>query len=189
MSREKKIVLASKSPRRKQLLKQIKLPFDTRTENVDESTVLTKDPKKRVKQLAMLKNEAVSFQADNEIIISADTVVSFQNKIFGKPHNEAQAYQMIKTFSGNIHDVYTGVMIRSKDNHMTFVEHTEVEFWPLDEKEIRKYIKTSEPYDKAGAYGIQSLGALFVKRIIGDYYNVVGLPIAKMMQQLKKFNI
>ncbi|MBB6451923.1 septum formation protein [Salirhabdus euzebyi] len=182
------LVLASSSPRRQSLLKQVNIPFILRKQDVDESIITTQNPTEAVKQLAVLKGESVSLH-DNEVILTADTVVSFQGSIFGKPQNKDDAFDMLTKLSGNIHEVYTGVMIRSENNKTVFIEKTEVEFWDLNEQEIMDYISTRDPFDKAGSYGIQSRGALLVKRIIGDYFNVVGLPIGRLVRELKKYSI
>lgn len=185
---EKTLILASSSPRRQELLQQVQIPFQLRKQTMDESQINTSDPMEKVKQLAMLKGRPVPIQ-HNEVILSADTVVSYQQRIFEKPESQKDAYQMISALSGDMHEVFTGVMIRSLDEEITFVERTKVEFWPLSEAEINWYIQTNEPYDKAGAYGIQSVGAMFVKQIIGDYYNVVGLPISRVVRELRKFSV
>lgn len=183
------IVLASSSPRRQELLTKVNIPYTIRTVSIDESKIKINDPLAKVKKLAKLKNEVISFKQENEIIISADTIVSYNNRIFEKPINKTDAYEMISHLSGQVHDVFTSVMIRSKLHRKLFVEQTEVEFWPLSAEEIEQYINTEEPYDKAGGYGIQSIGAIFVKRIVGDYYNVVGLPISRVVRELNKFNL
>ncbi|HLT56327.1 MAG TPA: Maf family protein, partial [Bacillota bacterium] len=104
-------------------------------------------------------------------------------------NNRVHAFEMISSLSGNIHEVYTGVCIRSENREKVFAERTKVEFWPLKKEEIEAYIATEEPYDKAGAYGIQHYGAIFVKQIIGDYFNVVGLPVSRVVRELKQFGI
>lgn len=184
----KRLILASSSPRRQDLLKQVHMPFLIRQSNIDESQISTTDPVEKVKQLATLKNLALSVQKD-DVILSADTVVAYQQHIFEKPKDKEAAARMITTLSGDIHDVFTGVMIRSIDHEVLFVEQTQVEFWPLSQEDITPYIHTSEPYDKAGAYGIQSIGAQFVKQIMGDYYNVVGLPLSRVVRKLAEFGI
>ncbi|WP_058307334.1 Maf family protein [Gracilibacillus massiliensis] len=184
-----KLILASSSPRRQELLQQMRIPFQIRKPNLDESQIKDTDPVTKVKQLAILKGKNVPIQTETEVILAADTVVSFQQNIFEKPKSKQEAYKMIKGLSGKKHHVYTGVMIRCQEKEMTFVESTTVSFWPLTEKEILSYIETEEPYDKAGGYGIQSVGAMFVKRIEGDYYNVVGLPISRVVRELKTFGI
>lgn len=185
----KRLILASSSPRRQQLLKQVNIPFQLRIPNIDESKILAADPVEKVKQLAMIKAKHVPIHDESEVILAADTVVAFERTIFEKPKDKTEAYHMITTLSGNAHDVYTGVMIRSQDDERIFVERTQVVFWPLTQEEIEWYVSTSDPYDKAGAYGIQSLGSMFVKEIVGDYYNVVGLPLSRVVRELRDFSI
>lgn len=184
-----KLILVSSSPRRQELLNQVKIPFTIRKPDVDESQIKSSDPVEKVKQLALLKGKNVPLHCEDEVILSADTVVSFHQTIFGKPKDSQEAAQMITAFSGNVHEVFTGVMIRSHDDEIVFVERTKVEFWPLSKEEIDWYVATNEPYDKAGAYGIQSLGAMFVKQIIGDYYTVMGLPISRVIRELRRFSV
>ena len=185
----KKLILASSSPRRQELLNQVRIPFTIRKPNIDESQIITHDPVEKVRQLAILKGRNVIIKHYDEVILSADTVVSYNQNIFEKPKNKEDAYKMISALSGNVHEVFTGVLIRSLDQETIFVERTEVEFWPLSEEETVPYIATKEPYDKAGAYGIQSVGAIFVKQISGDYYNVVGLPISRAVRELRGFSV
>ncbi|WP_042224319.1 Maf family protein [Oceanobacillus manasiensis] len=184
-----KLILGSSSPRRQELLKQVQLPFSVRKPEIDESQIKTNDPVEKVKQLAIRKSEAIPFSNDNEVILTADTVVSYKQQIFEKPRDKEEASHMISKLSGETHEVYTGVMIRSLEQEIVFVERTEVEFWELSEEEINQYVSTNDPYDKAGAYGIQSLGAMFVKRIHGDYATIVGLPISKVVRELRRFSI
>lgn len=184
-----KLILASSSPRRQELIKQVKIPFTVRTPNIDESLIIAKDPVERVTQLATIKGRNVPIQDENEVILAADTVVAYKQTIFEKPKNREEAFQMISALSGDVHDVFTGVMIRSDHEERVFVERTKVVFWPLTPEEIEWYVSTNDPYDKAGAYGIQSLGSIFVKEIIGDYYNVVGLPLSRVVRELKHFLI
>lgn len=184
-----KLVLASSSPRRQELLSLVHIPFTIRKPSVDESSISTTNPVDKVRELATLKGRNLAFSDENEVILSADTVVSYKHKIFEKPKSKDNAYQILSTLSGEIHQVYSGVYIRSTKKEITFVECTEVEFWPLDKDLITWYISTSDPYDKAGAYGIQSIGAMFVKKIVGDYYNVVGLPISRVVRELKEFSV
>ncbi|MCG5105094.1 Maf family protein [Oceanobacillus alkalisoli] len=184
-----KLILASSSPRRQELLLQVKIPFTVQTANIDESQITTTDPIEKVKQLAIWKGENIPVHHPNTVVLSADTIVSYEHTIFEKPRNQTEAKQMISTLSDQVHDVYTGVMIRSLQKKTVFVERTSVEFWPLSEEEIDAYVATEDPYDKAGAYGIQSLGAMFVKQIIGDYYTVVGLPLSRVVRELRDFGI
>lgn len=185
----KKLILASSSPRRQELLQQVGVPFLVRKANIDESIITASDPTERVKQLALLKGRNVQLRQNDEVILSADTVVTYRQRIFEKPKNRTDAYEMISTLGGKIHEVFTGVAIRSIEGEAVFVEQTKVEFWPLSESEIEWYISTNEPYDKAGAYGAQGLGAILIKQIIGDYYNVVGLPVSRVVRELKRFGI
>lgn len=179
-----KLILASASPRRRDLLQQVGIAFTIRPSHVDESAVTTSDPADKVQQLAQLKAESLHI-AHDELIIAADTTVAYGSQIFDKPSTKQEAYDMISLLSGTTHDVYTGVCLRSVQQSITFVEKTVVEFWPLDKADIERYVETDEPYDKAGGYGIQSVGALFVKQTIGDYYNVVGLPLSRVVRELK----
>ncbi|RDW15937.1 Maf family protein [Oceanobacillus chungangensis] len=185
----KKLILASSSPRRQELLRQVKIPFAFRKQDIDESLIITSDPLKKVKQLSQLKGQSILIEHKDEVIISADTVVTYNQRIFEKPKNKEDALQMLSALSGDVHEVFTGVMIRSVDEEIVFVERTKVEFWQLTKEEIEWYISTNEPYDKAGAYGIQSIGATFVKQIIGDYYNVMGLPISRVVRELREFEV
>lgn len=183
------LILASSSPRRRELLEQVNIPFTIRTSNVDETQITTMDPVKRVIELASLKGKNVEIFHEKEVILSADTIVAYNNHILEKPKNKDEARQMMKLLSGKSHDVLTGVMLRSLDKKRTFVVKTEVLFWDLTDAEIEAYIHTDEPYDKAGGYGIQSYGSIFVKEIIGDYYNVVGLPLSTVVRYLREFQI
>ncbi|SIS45475.1 Maf family protein [Salimicrobium flavidum] len=182
------LILASSSPRRQEVLNQVHIPFSLRKQNFDESLITETDPHKKVEQLAWNKGKDVHIQ-DGEVILSADTVVSYQGKIFEKPASEDEAREMMRSMSGDVHEVITGVYICSKENEVLFTETTEVEFWEIAEEELDWYVKTEDPYDKAGAYGIQSLGAMFVKRINGDYYTVMGLPVSRVVKELKDFSI
>jgi septum formation protein len=183
------LILGSSSPRRQELLKQVHLPFSIRTPDIDESQITTNNPIEKVEQLAIRKSQAIPLLDEKEVILTADTVVSYKEQIFEKPKNKEAAIQMISELSGETHEVYTGVKIRSSEQELVFVERSEVEFWPLSEEEINWYVSTPDPYDKAGAYGIQSLGAAFVKRINGDYATIVGLPISKVIRELRQFSI
>lgn len=185
----KKLILASSSPRRQELLQQVQIPFTFRAASIDETKVKIENPREKVKQLAQLKGRSVPIRQKDEVILTADTAISFNHHIFGKPKSKEEASQMLSLLSGNVHEVYTGVMLRSLDNEITFVEETKVEFWPLSTGEIDWYTSSTDPYDKAGAYGIQSKGAMFIKQIIGDYYNVVGLPISRVVRELRNFSV
>ncbi len=181
-------VLASKSPRRKLLLKNIGLQAEIIPANVDESILSTLPPEKMVTELALLKASDVarSFRGDT-YVIAADTVVVLDGKVFGKPHDISDAKAMLTKLSGNTHSVYTGYcVVCCKDGSAAAkYERTDVTFRTLSEDEIDAYIKTREPMDKAGAYGIQEKGSMFVEKISGDYFNVVGLPVCALSKLLK----
>lgn len=180
------IVLASNSPRRKELLELAGLAFVTVPSQVEEH-IDSKTPIPLVAQtLAEQKAREVAEKNPNNIVIGADTVVVLGNEILGKPKDADDAKAMLMALSGKTHDVYTGVALLLQDQTITFTSKTEVTFLEMTEKEILDYIKTGEPMDKAGAYGIQGKGGLFVEKIYGDYFNVVGLPIARVVQELKK---
>lgn len=190
----KKIVLASNSPRRKELLEMLGVGFEVIPDNTPEPELSGLSPADTVIQLAKFKgkNVASKLKSDEEvIIISADTVVATENRILGKPKTKEDALEILKSLSGSKHSVYTGVYIieKSSKKSANFYEKTEVYFKNLDISEIKDYINTGEPMDKAGAYGIQSLGALFVEKIYGDYFNVVGLPLCTLAKTLKEFGI
>lgn len=186
-----KTVLASASPRRRELLAQMGLEFEIVPSGGEE--IITKElPSEAVMELAEQKAGDVARQfADDTLIIGADTVVVKDGQILGKPEDEEDAYRMLSMLSGTTHQVYTGVCLiykraGRKEIH-TFYEETDVEFYPMSEREIREYIATKEPMDKAGSYGIQGKCAVFIRGIHGDYNNVVGLPVARLYHELDKF--
>ncbi|MCM3759767.1 Maf family protein [Alkalihalobacillus oceani] len=183
------LILASGSPRRKELLQQVHLSFSvvpsTITEHIDQAL----SPEEAVSRLAFQKAEDVWKQHRNAVVLGSDTVVAFQDTILGKPKNEHEACEMLALLSGQTHAVYTGVTLYSQTDTITFFEKTEVEFYPLSEEEIAMYVRSGESLDKAGAYGIQGFGAFLVKQIKGDYYTVVGLPLARTIRELKKLGI
>ena len=185
-----KFVLASASPRRRELLENIGLEFDIVVSSADESVIdRSIPPELLVKELAVLKaTETAKHIAGKKHIISADTIVVFEDRVLEKPKDEEDAKRMLMALSGKKHDVYTGVCVfRTEDNMLVAkCEKTSVEFKELSEETIINYIKTGEPMDKAGAYGIQGLGALLVKGIEGDYFNVVGLPLGLLSDILKE---
>lgn len=190
----KKYILASASPRRKELLEQIGLDFDIVVSNADED-IIKKDMNVSlyVQELALIKANAVAktlYQRGekNKLIISADTIVVSDGEILGKPKNEDDAFLMLSKLSGKEHEVYTGFSImRTKDMFtVANYEKTIVKFFDLEPEKIREYIALGEPMDKAGAYAIQGLGAIFVEKIDGDYQNVVGLPVGKLVRVLEE---
>ncbi|GHH97181.1 Maf family protein [Neobacillus kokaensis] len=180
------LILASSSPRRKELLENLHLSFAISSSEVDESFDPRLSPEEVVMELADRKARKVFQENQDALVIGSDTVVVANNQILGKPADEAEAISMLQTLSGKQHDVYTGVSIVSKENSTRFYEKTEVWFWELTEDMIRSYVKTGEPLDKAGAYGIQQLGSMLVKKIHGDYFAVVGLPVSRTIRELKR---
>ena len=189
----KEFVLASASPRRKELLNQIGIKFRTCTSKKEEE-ILRNKPEDIVKDLSYTKARDVYERGNRDaIVIGADTIVVVDEEVLGKPKDEAEAFAVIKKLQGDIHQVYTGVSIIWQQNNNThvssFVAMTEVELYYMSDEEIRKYIATSEPYDKAGGYAIQGYFARYVKQIKGDYNNVVGLPIGKLYQVMNSLNL
>ncbi|MFC2103502.1 Maf family protein [Bacteroidota bacterium] len=181
------IYLASKSPRRRKLLKQINLDFKSFSVNIDEVIREKEKPYQNVKRIASEKMESAKKLVGEGIIITADTIVVLNGKIIGKPKDTAHAKKMLKRLSGKVHTVYTGFSLCNTLNskNITDYEKTLVEFRILTNNEIENYIKTGSPMDKAGAYGIQDdYGAVFINKITGCYYNVVGLPLTKVYQSL-----
>ncbi len=184
----KRIVLASASPRRKELISLICENVIIRPADCDETLPDGIGAREAAEYLSQIKNDASrKISDDDEIVISADTVVTVDDRILGKPVDKDDAREMISLLSGKTHQVYTGVTISYRDKNVTFSEKTDVTFFNLTEKEIEDYISTSEPYDKAGAYGIQGKACLLVSGINGDYFNVVGFPVARLNRELLKF--
>ncbi len=186
-----RIVLASASPRRKELLEQLGIEFEICVSDVDEE-ISEPVPSKVVEELSYRKAKAVFSQIEGDVlVIGADTVVALGEQILGKPANEAQAKEMLKILQAREHQVFTGVTIYKRQNGKevcsVFSESTQVKFFPMTDTEIQWYVSSGEPMDKAGSYGIQGLGARYVERISGDYNNVVGLPIARLYQELKYY--
>ena len=179
------LILASQSPRRKELLGYITENFTVRVSDAEEVTDPSLSPEETVKALAVLKGEAVATNNPCDVIISADTIVVLDDKILGKPHSRDEAFGMLSSLSGRNHEVYTGVCVISGDKKLCFAERTEVTFCNLSEEDINRYIETGEPFDKAGAYGIQGKGSVMISSITGDYYNVMGLPVARLNKLLK----
>lgn len=185
-----KLVLASGSPRREELLRQLKLKFTIVPSKIDESEYQAEEPLDLVRRLAEEKARSVSALVEDALIIAADTVVVFNDHILGKPKNKADAKKMLKMLSSNNHQVITGVaVINSQDGKCEIADNTtEVKMVELNDREIDEYINTGEPMDKAGSYAIQGFGALFVEEIKGSYYSVMGLPIHQLAKLLEKFN-
>lgn len=185
----KKIILASKSPRRQQLLQGLELDFEIRTKDVDES--FPDELKAQEIPLYLSKIKADAFLPElqeNEVLITADTVVWINEHVMNKPESREEAIAMISELSGQEHSVYTGVSITAKDKQVSFYDHTMVTFSEMTEEEIAHYVDVYKPYDKAGAYGAQDwIGLTAIRSLRGSYFNVMGLPVDLVYQELKKF--
>ena len=182
----RKLILASGSPRRKELLGMLGYDFEVIVSNVQETMKEGLGPVAKVKDLAYQKASAVLKEHPDAIVIGADTIVLVDGEILGKPHDEKEATEMMKRLKNREHQVITGVAILCDRRQQFFSETTEVYFENISAEEISRYVKTAEPYDKAGAYAIQGWAGKFISRIEGDYYNVMGLPIAKVYSKLKR---
>lgn len=184
-----KIVLASKSPRRQFLLKELGLDFELRTKDVDED--FPEDLKREQIPLYLCEHKAAAFNdelAEDELIITADTIVWVNHRVLNKPADKVEAIEMLTELSGTMHEVYTGVCLLTKHKKRVFFDRTEVYFKELTEEEILFYIDSYSPYDKAGAYGAQEwIGYIAVDKIVGSYFNVMGLPVHKLYEQLRAF--
>lgn len=181
----KNLILASSSPRRKELLENLHISFEVSSSDVDESFDPALTPGEIVMELSNRKAKAVSEQNPDSFVIGADTVVVLEGSVLGKPKDRSEAYFMLKNLSGKTHSVFTGVSIIGPEKEKNFYVKTDVVFWELSDEEINAYIDTSEPFDKAGAYGIQGFGSVLVKEINGDYFSVVGLPVSKTVRELR----
>ena len=191
----RKIILASASPRRRELLAAAGVIFQVCAADVEEKITSDK-PEEIVRELSEQKATAVALNFDMEegtVVIGADTIVSYNNEILGKPVDESDAFKTLKMLQGNIHQVYTGVTVLIKKNgkweDISFSESTDVSFYPVSDEEIRTYIASGEPMDKAGSYGIQGGFGIYVKEIRGEYTNVVGLPVGRLFYEMKKHGI
>lgn len=183
----KNVILASASPRRKELFSIIENDFDIIPSKVEEIVPDGVSALEQAEYLATLKACDISKRYPNSLVIGADTCVVAEGKVLGKPKDKADADFMLRLLSGKIHRVVTGCAICYKEKTISFSNVTDVEFYPLTDSEIEEYTNTSEPYDKAGAYGIQGKAGLFVKGIKGDYFNVVGLPVSQLNKILNEF--
>ncbi len=181
------MILASASPRRKELLTLAGFAFTVETACVEESYDPSLSPEAVVMHLASVKSAPVARKHPEELVIGADTVVVLEEEILGKPKDEAQAKEMLRRLSGRVHQVYTGVCLRKGEKSRCFHECTLVRFKPLTQTQIEAYVATGEPMDKAGAYGIQGRGCVLVDGIQGDYFNVVGLPVSHLYDEIIKF--
>ena len=179
------VILASQSPRRRELLGLFHTPFTVRVADVDETLVPGAPAFDEVARLSRLKAQAVERQAD-DVVIAADTIVVCDGRILGKPHDPEEAKEMLRLLSGRDHQVMSGMTVLRGEKATTVTEVTDLHFRELSEKEIDEYVASGEPMDKAGAYGIQGGAALFCRRMEGDYYNVVGLPVCRLAEILRE---
>lgn len=177
-------ILASQSPRRKELMGLFHIPFIVRTADIDETMDPGKAPFDEVARVSLAKAEAVERQPE-DVVIAADTVVVCDGQVLGKPVDEQDAFRILSLLSGREHQVMTGLTVLRGDQRVVCTEVTQLRFRTLTPREIWQYIRTGEPMDKAGSYGIQGGGALFAEAIAGDYYNVVGLPVCRLGQILR----
>lgn len=182
-----KIILASASPRRKELMELAGYDFEVICADIVEVVPEEAMPQEVVMSLAFQKAQAVAAEHKEAVVIGSDTVVALDGKILGKPHSEQEACEMLRSLSGRTHKVFTGVAIVCGGKVKNFFDETDVEFYSLGDDEIKKYVATGEPTDKAGAYGIQGKGSVLVKRINGDFFSVMGLPIAKLYREMSDF--
>ena len=191
MSNQPKIILASQSPRRRELLSRMGIThFDVLPAQGEEHIDHSLPAGLLVEALARQKAAEIAACAPPDaVIIAADTVVALDNEILGKPHTAQEAAEMLQKLSGRQHTVYTGVAVRQNDTELVEREAAQVHFRPLSPQDIRAYIATGEPMDKAGAYGVQGYGCLFVEGIVGDYYNVMGLPVCRLGRMLRQFGV
>lgn len=186
------LVLASASPRRHELLRMLGLEFEILVSTAEEERrELPVSPGEQTMELAAGKAKEIADLRPDALVIAADTIVAAENRIMGKPRDEEDAREMLSFLSGRWHEVYTGVaLVKAAENRrLVDCERTRVKFRPLSEEEIKTYIRSGAPMDKAGAYGIQGLGAVLVERIEGCFFNVVGLPLARLTMMLRDFNL
>lgn len=175
----KNLILASASPRRRELLSLFGIPFTVRAVDIDETMDPAKAPCDEVARVSCRKALAVE-RGPEDVVVAADTIVVCAGRVLGKPHSREEAVAMLQLLSGREHQVMTGCTVLCGDRRETFTEVTDLTFRPLSEAEIRRYVASGEPMDKAGAYGIQGGAALFCPGIRGDYYNVMGLPVCRL---------
>lgn len=181
-----RLILASASPRRRELLKLFHIPFSVEIADIDETMDSRAAPFEEVARVSREKALAVE-AAEDAVVLAADTIVVCAGRVLGKPHSPQEATDMLRLLSGRSHQVMTGCALRRGSRVESFTEVTELTFRPLTEAEIARYVATGEPMDKAGAYGIQGGGALFCTHMVGDYYNVMGLPVCRLYTALKHF--
>ncbi len=187
----KKIILASTSPRRKEILEKTRLPFSVEGSDYEEDMSLPLSPHELVKFLSLEKAKSVAKNHTDALIIAADTIVTFQEKVLGKPHTAEKAKEMLLMLNGKRNTVITGVAIIDTTSGRidSFSDEADVYFKHLTESEIDNYIQSGEPLDKAGAYAVQGLGSVFIKKIDGDFFSIMGFPIEKIAESLKSFDV
>lgn len=187
----KEIILASRSPRRVMLLERFGINFTCKPAEIDETIFPSENPIQAVKRLAKMKADIAADSFGTGIVIAADTIVIYRGEILGQPRNKDDAYEKLSILSGQSHEVVTAICVKdiSNNNFEIGTEITKVYFRRISYEEILRYINTGEPMDKAGAYGIQGIGAIFVEKIEGCFFNVVGLPLGKLSLMLKKFGV
>ena len=179
------VILASQSPRRKELMGLFHIPFTVQVSDADETMDPKLSPAEAVGLVSRRKAEAVPRRED-DLVIAADTIVVCGDEILGKPKDTADAHRMLRLLSGRDHQVMTGMTLLRGEDSRTVTEITDIHFRELSDREIDAYVRTGEPMDKAGSYGIQGGAALFAQRLVGDYYNVMGLPVCRLSQLLKE---
>ena len=182
-----KLILASQSPRRKQLLSLLDIPFEIIVADIDEKIDEDRPLRDEIEKLSFLKANEVFKDHRDSVVIGADTIVTLDDKILGKPHDREDAKKMLQMLQDNRHTVITGVTIISAKMSETFSVVSDVYFHKMNDEEIDRYIETGEPMDKAGAYAIQGIGSRFVKKIDGDYYAIMGFPVSEVYHRLKKY--
>ncbi|MGN0902509.1 MAG: Maf family protein [Succinivibrio sp.] len=186
---QKKIILASSSPRRQEYMRYLGLPFIIQKPMVDENAKEDELPQDLVKRLSLLKAEAVAKDNPDAVIVAADTVVSIDDEVLGKPLNDNDAFLMLKKLSNRTHTVYTGTVIRYKDEIKSFVSSCKVTFASLTDDEIKTYVSSGECSDKAGSYALQGMASMFIKEVCGSVSTVVGLPICEVREALRYFGL
>lgn len=179
-----RVILASQSPRRKELLGLFHIPFTVCAADIDEAMDSEKDPFDEVARVSALKALAVP-RGEDDVVIAADTIVVCQGQVLGKPCDPENAKQMLRLLSGRDHQVMTGMTVVRGQRRESVTEVTDIHFRELSAGEIERYVRSGEPMDKAGAYGIQGGAALFAEKMVGDYYNVMGLPVCRLFQMLR----
>jgi septum formation protein len=187
----RKIILGSTSPRRREILEKLRIPFVTEDSGYEEDMTLPLKPRDLVKKLALGKARAVAVRHTNAIIIGGDTIVVLGKEVLGKPHTVARAKEMLKKLSGKTHSIMTGLAVIDTKTGKEIVRAVEakIEFRTLSDKQINSYVETKEPLDKAGAYAVQGYGAALIKKITGDYYGIVGLPLSLLQDELEELGV